>query len=196
MTPGEVPSDETLVRRALGGDAQAFAAIVSRYKVPLFRFIRRYVRDDDDAYDLLQQAYLSAWLSLSRYDPERPLRIWLQTIALNKCRDHARKLKVRRLLSAIGLSGEASDVADHRPSAEDGLLCDERERALANVIAGLPRQLKEPLVLTVFGELSQAEAGRQLGISAKAVETRVARARRKLADVLGQSILGRNDNDT
>lgn len=190
MTPGEVPSDETLVRRALGGDAQAFAAIVTRYKVPLYRFIWRYVRDDDDAYDLLQQAYLSAWLSLSRYDPERSLHTWLQTIALNKCRDHARKLKVRGLLSAIGLAGEASDIADHRPSAEDGMLREELERAFADAIAGLPRQLKEPLVLTVFGELSQAEAGRQLGISAKAVETRVARARRKLADVLDQSIFG------
>lgn len=196
MTAGEAPSDEALVRRTLDGDAQAFAAIVTRYKVPLYRFIRRYVRDDDDAYDLLQQAYLSAWLSLSRYDPERSLRTWLQTIALNKCRDHARKLKVRGLLSVIGIVGQASDVADQRPSAEDGLLRDERERALANAIAGLPRQLKEPLVLTVFGELSQAEAGRQLGISAKAIETRVARARRRLVDVLDQSILGRDHDDT
>ncbi len=196
MTAGEAPSDETLVRLALGGDAQAFAAIVTRYKVPLYQFIRRYVRDDDDAYDLLQQAYLSAWLSLSRYDLERSLRTWLHTIALNKCRDHARKMKVRGLFSVIGLAGEASNVADHRPSAVDGLLREERERAFADAIAGLPRQLKEPLVLTVFSELSQAEAGRHLGISAKAVETRVARARRKLADVLDQSTLGRNDNDT
>lgn len=187
MTKGSALSDETLVRRAVDGDAQAFAAIITRYKAPLYRFIRRYVRDDDGAYDLLQQSYVSAWLSLPRYDTGRSLRTWLQTIALNKCRDQARRLKVRRLLSGVGLVGEASNVADQRPNAEDELLRDERERALATAIADLPRQLKEPLVLTVFGELSQADAGRQLGISVKAVETRVARARRKLADVLEQS---------
>lgn len=196
MTDGDAPSDAVLARRAVDGDAQAFAAIVARTKAPMYRFIRRYVRDDADAYDLLQQAYVSAWLSLSRYDTSRSLGTWLQTIALNKCRDHARKMKVRRLLSGIGLVGEASNVADQRPSAEDGLIRDERERALATAIAELPRQLKEPLLLTVFGELSQAEAGRQLGISIKAVETRIARARRKLADVLAQSPVGGEHDDT
>lgn len=195
MTKGDAPSDAALARRAVDGDALAFAAIVTRYKAPLYRFIRRYVRDDADAYDLLQQAYVSAWLSLSRYDTRRSLRTWLQTIALNKCRDHARKMRVRRLLFGIGLIGEASNVADQRPSAEDELIRDERERALATAIAALPRQLKEPLLLTVFSELSQADAGRQLGISVKAIETRVARARRKLADVLDQTFNGRNDDD-
>lgn len=195
MTEGDAPSDAALARRAVDGDARAFAAIVARYKAPLYRFIRRYVRDDADAYDLLQQTYVSAWLSLSRYDTRRPLRTWLQTIALNKCRDHARKMKVRRLLFGIGLVGEASNVADQSPSAEDELLRDERERTLATAIAELPRQLKEPLLLTVFGDLDQAEAGRQLGISVKAIETRVARARRKLADVLEQTIIGRNHHD-
>lgn len=184
MTEGDALSDAALASRAVDGDTQAFAAIVARYKAPLYRFIRRYVRDDADAYDLLQQTYVSAWLSLARYDARRSLRTWLQTIALNKCRDHARKIKVRRLLFGIGLVGQATNVADQSPSVEDELIRDERERALATAIAELPRQLKEPLLLTVFGELSQAEAGRQLGISVKAIETRIARARRKLADAL------------
>ena len=184
MTEGDALSDAALASRAVDGDTQAFTAIVARYKAPLYRFIRRYVRDDADAYDLMQQTYVSAWLSLSRYDARRSLRTWLQTIALNKCRDHARKIKVRRLLFGTGLVGQATNVADQSPSVEDELIRDERERALATAIAELPRQLKEPLLLTVFGELSQAEAGRQLGISVKAIETRIARARRKLADAL------------
>lgn len=187
MTADDAPSDAVLTERAVHGDAQAFAAIVARYKGPLFRFIRRYVGHADDAYDLLQQTYVAAWSSLSRYDPERPLRTWLQTIALNKCRDHARKIRVSRLLFRVGLGDAAGHVADHRPSVEDDLLRDERLRALSTAIAELPRPLKEPLLLTVFGDLSQAEAGRQLGISAKAVETRVARARRALADRLGNA---------
>lgn len=195
MSVGEEPSDAVLASRATDGDAQAFASIVARYKVPLYRFIRRYVRDDDDAYDMLQQTYVSAWLSLSRYDTNRPLRTWLQTIALNKCRDHMRKMRVRRLLFGNESIDEASDVVDQRSGAEDDLLRDERQRALASAIADLPRQLKEPLLLTVFSELSQAEAGLQLGISAKAIETRVARARRRLAQVLEQSSIGASHDD-
>lgn len=179
--------DAVLAGRAARGDEQAFASIVARYKALLYRFIRRYVHDADDAYDLLQQTYVAAWSSLSRYDPERPLRTWLQTIALNKCRDHARKVKVRWLLFGFASGDAAADVVDQRPNAEDGLLRDERLRALSTAIADLPRQLKDPLLLTVFADLSQADAGRQLGISAKAVETRVARARRALAEQLGNA---------
>jgi RNA polymerase sigma factor CnrH len=190
LTGGEEPLDESLVRRAIAGDAQAFASIVARYKSPLYRFVRRYVHDADEAYDLLQQAYVAAWLSLSRYDTRRSMRTWLQTIALNKCRDHARKLKVRRLFVAIGLTDQLANVADRRPSVEDALLADEEQRALATAIADLPRQLKEPLLLTVFGGCSQSEVGYQLGISVKAVETRVARARRRLADALRERSIG------
>lgn len=196
MSGGDAPSDAVLVGRAVAGDGRAFAAIVSRHKGPLFRFIRRYVGNDDDAYDLLQQAYVSAWSSLSRYDPERSLRTWLHAIALNKCRDHARKIKVRRLFFGAGSTVEVVNVADPQPNAEHLLIRDEREHALASAIVELPRQLKEPLLLTVFGEMTQAEAGRQLGITAKAVETRVARARRRLAELLEQSVTRPEDSKT
>ena len=184
-----------LVGRAVEGDARAFASIVSRHKAPLYRFIRRYVGNEDDAYDLLQQTYVAAWSSLSRYDPERPLRTWLHAIAINKCRDHARKLKVRRLFFGTGSSAEIVNVADPQPNAEDLLLRDERADALASAIVELPRQLKEPLLLTVFGELSHAEAGRRLSISVKAIETRVARARRRLAETLEYVIIGSKNDE-
>ena len=180
-------SDAILTGRAARGDERAYAVIVARYKVVLYRSIRRNVGDPNDAYDLLQQTYVSAWLALARYDTKRPLRTWLQAIALNKCRDHGRKMKIRRLLSGVGSVEEAEHFPDQRLNAEGNLLREEQLRALNMAIAGLPRQLKEPLLLTVFGELSQAEAGQQLGISAKAVETRISRARRRLAELLDQT---------
>ena len=90
-------------------------------------------------------------------------------------------MKIRRLLSGVSSVEEAEHFPDQRLNAEGNLLREEQLRALNMAIAGLPRQLKEPLLLTVFGELSQAEAGQQLGTSAKAVETRISRARRRLA---------------
>ncbi len=185
MSGGDELSDAVLVERALAGDDRAFATIVSRNKMPLYRFISRYVGNDDKAYDVLQQVFVSAWQSLARFDRGRPLRPWLNRIALNKCRDHARRMRVRRLFFGGPSTLDMMEVPDLALNAEDKLLRDERQRALATAIIDLPRQLKEPLLLTVFAGLTQADAGRQLGISVKAVETRIARARRRLGENLG-----------
>jgi RNA polymerase sigma-70 factor (ECF subfamily) len=59
---------------ARGGDQAAFAALMRRHKAWLYQFIRRYIADRDDAYDILQESFVSTWGALARYDPERPFR--------------------------------------------------------------------------------------------------------------------------
>lgn len=186
MTSDPVPSDEALAVRAADGDERAFAALVGRHKATLYRLARRYVGDADDAYDIVQASFVSAWSALGRYDPARGFAPWLRTIALNKCRDHARRAAVRRLLMIPATQG-AEAVADPQQGAEAEWIAREELGALDRAIAGLPRGLKEPLLLTVFAGLSQAEAGRQLKISAKAVETRLYRARRALSETIGKA---------
>jgi RNA polymerase sigma factor CnrH len=95
VIPTDALSDRTLCERAFAGDNQAFALIIGRHKTSVFNFVRRYVGGTEDAHDLLQQVFIAAWQSLGRYDFERPLRPWLTTIALNKCRDHSRKTRLR-----------------------------------------------------------------------------------------------------
>jgi len=91
-------SDAGLVAATLRGDETAFTALVGRYKKPLYRYVHRYVRDEAEAQDVLQEALIAAWRGLKSYDPNRPLEFWLRRIALNKCRDRARRLAVRRIL--------------------------------------------------------------------------------------------------
>lgn len=186
MTPDPALSDEALAVRAADGDERAFAALVGRHKATLYRVARRYVGDADDACDIVQASFVSAWSALGRYDPARGFAPWLRTIALNKCRDHARRAAVRRLLTFSGAVRAAETVADPQHGAEAEWIAREELAALDRAIAALPRALKEPLLLTVFTGLSQAEAGRELGISVKAVETRVYRARRVLAEAIGR----------
>jgi len=176
--------DEALAERAARGDAQAFAALVTRHKVSLYNYVRRYVGSADDAYDLLQQTFFSAWLALGRYDAQLPLVAWLRAIARNKCRDLARRTKVMRVLMIADWSVPASRVADASAGPEEKWIEEEGLRAIDAAIADLPRALKEPLLLTAFEGMSHIEAGRELGITAKAVETRIARARQKLACAL------------
>ena len=185
MSAGEGPSDEALASHAASGDERAFAALVGRHKVVLYRFARRYVGDADDAHDIVQASFVSAWSALARYDPARSFAAWLRSIALNKCRDHARRARVRRLLMIPGALRAAEAVADPHPGADAEWIAREELGALDDAIARLPRALKEPLLLTVFSGLSQAEAGRELEITAKAVETRVYRARRALTEAIG-----------
>ena len=189
MTAGSASeSDGALARRAVAGERAAFNVLVRRYQEPLYRFIRRYVGDADEAYDLLQETMISAWQALGRYDPERPVLIWLRRIALNKCRDWGRRRAVRQFFfRATPLETAGVAVADEHDHQTDNLV------RLDGAIAALPVQLKEPLLLTAFEGMSQQEAADALGLTVKAIETRVYRARKLLAEALKKA--AGNDED-
>jgi RNA polymerase sigma-70 factor (ECF subfamily) len=181
------PSDAELAASAAAGDERAFTRLMRHHKAPLYRFIRRYTGEADEAYDLLQESFTAVWSALGRYDRARPFATWLRRIALNKCRDWSRRRAVRRWLTrSEGLDSPAGQgLADGAPSPEAALDEHDRLARLDGEIARLPAGLKEPLILTALEGLSHAEAGRLLGLSAKAVEVRVYRARKALSERLG-----------
>lgn len=186
-------SDATLAVAATQGDHAAFAAIMRRHKGWLYQFIRRYVADRDDAYDVLQESFVSAWGAMARFDPQRPMEAWLRRIALNKCRDRARRNMVRRTaLRVFGIAEQSASASSGEvatPGADSAAATDQARRRLEQAIASLPQQLKEPLILTMFEDMSHKQAGEFLGINAKAVETRVYRAKRRLAAMLDRGDL-------
>lgn len=177
-------TDAELAARAAGGEEAAFSALMRRHKARLYRLIRRHIGDADEAYDLLQESFVAAWGALRRFDPARPFYAWLARIALNKCRDRGRRRLVRRLIGGAVPLEIAHDIADPAPSAEVTAADRQALARLDRAIAGLPAKLKEPLILTALDELSQAQAADILGVSVKTVETRVYRARLKLAAAL------------
>lgn len=189
-SPVADPRDEddgALARRAAGGEARAFDALMARHKAPLHRFALRYLGDEQAALEIVQEAFVAAWANLARYDAERPFTPWLRRIALNKCRDWSRRRAVRRLVFGDRdlEAPEARTRPDPAPGAEAELIRTQRLAALRRAIDGLPLRLREPLVLTALEGMSQQEAAEVLGVTVKAVETRVHRARRKLAQTLG-----------
>jgi RNA polymerase sigma-70 factor (ECF subfamily) len=185
LSASDDPSDADLVHRAKAGDQRAFSLIMGRHKHWLYRFVRRYVGDADEAYDVVQDAFVSALSNLHRFDPARPFEAWLRRIALNKCRDRARREAVR---SAFGLSRRGPEhteaVADPAAGADHVLAERAALSALDKAVAALPPSLKAPLVLTALEGLSHKEAGEMLGLTVKAVELRVYRAKRDLAERL------------
>jgi RNA polymerase sigma-70 factor (ECF subfamily) len=190
LTGPDAVADLELIRRARAGDRRAVAELIDQNKRWLYRFVRRYVGDAEEAQDVLQESFVSAVMNLGRYDPQRPFEAWLRRIALNKCRDRARRLAVRR---AIGLdrrpAAAPTDIVDPAATADTTLQTSEALRLLDQAIAALPAALKEPLVLTVLEGLSQKEAADILGLSAKAIEVRVYRAKRQLAQMLDRDAM-------
>lgn len=178
--------------RASQGDRAAFAALMTRTKADLYRFVRRYVGDEDEAYDVLQEAYAAAWLAIRRYDPARPFEVWLRSIAVNKCRDWGRKRTVRRVVRGVmGLDARETEAVGDDTPAPDARIDDRRRMAVVQrAMIGLPDALKAPLLLATLEGRSHAEVAAILGVTPKAVETRVARARQKLAAALDAQGLG------
>lgn len=175
--------------QAAQGDRAAFSRLMSATKGDLHRLITRYVGDPDEALDLTQETYTAAWLSIRRYDPDRPFGAWLRTIALNKCRDWSRRRRVRRLVRGVmGLDApEAMTVGDPAPSAEDRADDRRRVEGLNRALRELPDGQRAPLLLAALEGRSHAEIGEILGLSSKAVELRIARARKALMDRLDPS---------
>jgi RNA polymerase sigma factor (sigma-70 family) len=179
----EVRDDAALAKAARRGEDRAFTELMRRHKGPLYRFVSANLGDADEAYDVLQDAFVAAWGALASYDPKRPFAAWLRRIALNKCRDWARKRRVRRFFyRAANLDDPAVQQASQSEPEQTNAL-EESLSALDAAVAALPQGLKEPLILTAIDGLSHAEAGALLGLSAKAVEMRVYRAKKALASM-------------
>ncbi|AHE56601.1 RNA polymerase sigma factor [Sphingomonas sanxanigenens] len=172
-------SDGELAVLACGGQKAAFGTIVARHKQALHRLVVRLIDDEDEAVDIVQEAFIAAHAALPRFDPARPMRGWLTRIAVNKARDWRRRRIVRRLISAV-LPDDAVEIPDDVP-AIDKAVGDRAELARVNAaIARLPGNLREALVLRAIEGLSQAEAAEALGVSEKTIETRLYRARQRL----------------
>ncbi|NML10316.1 RNA polymerase sigma factor [Sphingobium sp. AR-3-1] len=177
-------SDGELAALAIGGRQSAYTELMRRHREAIFRFARAHTADDDAALDITQQTFIAGFAALKRYDRSRPMKHWLTRIALNKCRDWGRRRKVRALFAFAAPLEGAPDPVD--PSADvEREASDRQELAeVMHAMVKLPAKLKEVLVLRAVEGASQAEAAAILGITEKAVETRLHRARNKLQEVL------------
>lgn len=186
-SPADTLPDETLASRAQQGDRKAFETLVGRHKEALYRLLRRYLGDADEAYDLLQDTLISVWEGLPRYDPKRSFFAWTRAIALNKCRDFSRRQRFRTWFAQILVTEPKTDPlspAEQAELAETEGQQEHRLRRLDAAIAALPALYKEPLVLTTVDGLSQEAVAAILGTTTKAIEMRLRRARHSLAHAL------------
>jgi len=185
--------DKTLIGLVAEGREAALNEIMRRYKHRLFAFISKYVRDEDAAYDILQETFIRVHFKAATYSPAYEFSTWVFQIAMNLCRDWGRKRKLRQFLSLDTLPGEDGTAGLHHilpdPSANVEDLTELRQqlRLLDREIERLPHKLKTALILFALEEHSQEACAELLGVTPKTVETRVYRARKILAGKLAKN---------
>jgi RNA polymerase sigma-70 factor (ECF subfamily) len=177
-------SDPELAGLALAGQQSAYGELMRRHRDAVFRLARAQVGDATDALDITQESFIAAFAALARYDRARPFRLWIARIAINKCHDWARRRAVRRFFTFARPMEEAGSVADAAQNPEEAVQSQAELARINAAIAALPANLRDVLVLRAVEGMSQSDAAQILGVSDKTVETRLYRARNKLAETL------------
>ncbi|MGH8230348.1 MAG: RNA polymerase sigma factor [Steroidobacteraceae bacterium] len=187
-----VDDDAGLLRRIAAGERQAFALLMRRYNRRLYRLALAVLRDDAEAEDALQDAYLSAYRWLPQFRAEASVSTWLSRLVLNEClgriRRNTRRQNVIPIVRATA-EAEMDGMSDDDQNRPDQALARGQMRAiLKRKLDALPDSFRAVLVLRSVEELSVEEAAQCLGISEATVRSRHFRARSLLREGLAQDI--------
>jgi len=179
-----VSGDQTLVKRTLDGDLEAFGELVQIYQTSVFNVCCRTLGNRRDAEDLTQEAFLRAYNNIKSYDQERPFGPWMRTLAANLCYN---KLN-RRELNRVPLEDErAFPQKDPDSSPEKALEISQENQTLYQALWELPHQYRIALELRHFQGLSYQEMAGALNLPLNTVRSHLYRGRQKLAEILEEN---------
>lgn len=180
------------IRRTLSGDKQAFGDVVALHQDGLFSLALGVVGGRDEASEVVQEAFVSAYTALKGYDPARPFFPWLCAICVNVGRKRLNRNK-RRLDAPLCDRDEAGPeleaAADEALGPESGALSRERERLLRKALACLPAESREAVSLRYLSGLSLKETALALDLGVDAAKMRIYRALGTLKKLLPDDVL-------
>ena len=183
--------ESALLARLRAGDEQAFEILVRTFGGRLLAVARRFVRNDEDAQDIVQSAYLSAFRSLDQFEGACQLSTWLHRIVVNtalmKLRSRRRRPEqsIEELLPAFLEDGHhVEQFSDWSAPADQLLEMKQTRTTVRACIEQLPDNYRSVLMLRDIDELSTQETAATLGMTPTAVKVRLHRARQALSTLL------------
>ena len=176
-------SDEVLMARVARGDEPAYRTLTRRHLPAMLGLARRVLGNAADAEDVAQEAMLRVWTHAPRWQPLAAFRTWLTRVVVNLCLDRKRRAR----WVALEVAGE---IVDPAPGVSEVAEQDERARALAAAIDGLPARQRTAIVLTYSEGMSNAQVAEVLDTSVSAVETLLIRGKQNLRATLSDVIEG------
>jgi len=186
--------DRELILRAQEGDLNAFGDLVRRHQAAVFNVAFRMFGQRSEAEDAAQETFLRAFRALGTFDVERPMAPWLKRIATNVCLNWLASARVKPYVTVADMNrpGEEKssmdDWAHNRPTPEQELVTKETARQIRAAILKLPPPYRAVIELRHFQYLSYDEIGQTLGRSLNNVKSDLFRARRMLAELLGEQL--------
>jgi RNA polymerase sigma-70 factor (ECF subfamily) len=188
--PDQADPDAVLMLRVKRGDRDAFAALVEKYKQPLFNFIFRTLRDETEAEDVAQNVFLQVYKSRARYERTAKFSTWLFTIARNLCLNEIRR-RSRHPAESLEESHAEHDDQPQR-QYEDKRIFLPTETALhgelavkiEEALAELPENQRTAILLCRQDELSYEEIAKVLDCSLSATKSLIHRGRETLKEKL------------
>jgi RNA polymerase sigma-70 factor, ECF subfamily len=179
------PGEAQLLARARGGDEQAFGQLVEIHSERVYRALRRFGLDADEAGEVAQEVFLRAWRGLDRFEGRSQLSTWLYRIAFNE----AQRRLSRRRPPAVAADPDGPDpiaaipdVPEHEPDAQ--ALERELGEAVDAALSQLPPELRAAVILRDLEGLSTNEAAAAAGVRPAAFKSRLHRGRIALRPLL------------
>jgi RNA polymerase sigma-70 factor, ECF subfamily len=194
--------ESALVAQAKAGDQSAFSELVRRYERKIYRLAKNITRNDEDAEDVLQDAFLKAYTHLDNFKGDSKFYTWIVRIAVNEALMRLRKRKNDRSVPLdepvdLGEETVTREIAVWEDNPEQQYSQEEWRRILDEAIDTLKPDFRTVFVLRDIEELSTEETAETLGISIPAVKSRLLRARLALREKLtrqfkrkGEDLLG------
>jgi RNA polymerase sigma-70 factor (ECF subfamily) len=179
------PTDEELARRVAGGETALFEVLLRRHDQRVYRTVRAILRDEDEAEDAMQQAWIAAYLHLADFEGTAPFATWLVRIAANEA---LQRLRRRMPPKAHAEGAEEERMDPHAQDPEERAAAREAGRLVERAVDELPAHYRVVFVLREVEGLSTADTAAALGIGEDAAKVRLHRARallrRALEDVV------------
>jgi RNA polymerase sigma-70 factor (ECF subfamily) len=181
-------TDAALLDAARRGDRAAFEELVRRTYTETYTLAVRLTGNDEDARDVVQEAYLRAWRGLGKFRGDAQFSTWLYRITANTAYSHVSR---RRRHRAVPLSDLGTEIADDAASPEATAESAALSTRLSEAVGKLPPKLRAVMVLKDVYGMPHEEIAEQLGISETAAKVRLHRARKQLRDHLYEERAGR-----
>ena len=172
-----VLTDEEVIRRVCDGETALFEIVMRRYNQRVYRAVRAILRDDAEAEDVMQQAYLNAFAHLRQFAGEAKFSTWLTRIAVNEALARIRK-------NGRATEETMDDFESPAPDPEQQAVTSQIRDVLESEIAALPDAYRSVIVLREVEGLSTGETAECLSVSEDVVKQRLHRARTMLRDNL------------
>jgi RNA polymerase sigma-70 factor (ECF subfamily) len=182
-TEADPARDAELAAQARAGVRAAFDELVVRHQDRVYNMALRMLGHPDDALDLAQEVFLSAYRALPAFEGKSSFSTWLYRVTVNRCRDELRRratvkhTRPRSLSAAAGPDDPPGDPPAHAPSPAELAVARESEALVARAIAELPADARETLVLRDVEGLAYEEIAEILDVPVGTVRSRLHRAR-------------------